>query len=638
METIPSKPTPGAEAYYAFAMAKMAQKQQRYDAAITFLKEAAQSDPKSAAIQAELGATYLIVRDYPAAEEAARAALKLDPKSSRAHQMLAQLFYSRARRGIEPVKNRERAMAELEASLTGGPEDDLDALLTLSRFYLEAGNYEKAAILLQQFLDHHPSPPMGPLFLLARSLVQLERYEEAGAVLERILEGAPDSLQALEMLVNIKRLQQDFRGTVDPLKRIMAIRGGDAMTYKQLGDAYYRTGEFVDAIRMFKMAGREEPGSPYSLYYLALSQEQLGLTDQARDTLGRMLARDPGNAEILFRLARLEEKAGALEEAIPHYRQLVRSLRQLDDKDDPRRGDIPVFCARLGVLQVEREHYDQAIKDLGSCKDKAGDTPLLDLLLVRALVFAGKEDRALAEVKRAARAHPDDPRFPVLKAEVLLAMGRDQQGEDQLMSLLEEARSTEAREDASGGDQDDSSGGGQEDASGGGPAGEKVQEIPMAQLVSDAFFNAGALAERREMTGRAEKFLHKAIELNPDNAAALNYLGYIWADGNRNLDESLKLLNRAVRLDPENGAYLDSLGWVYYRLGRTREALDHLLKAVAVLPTDATVHDHLGDVEAAAGHNHQAEKSWQKALDLSPDRPEEIRLKLEQMRERADGP
>ena len=68
------------------------------------------------------------------------------------------------------------------------------------------------------------------------------------------------------------------------------------------------------------------------------------------------------------------------------------------------------------------------------------------------------------------------------------------------------------------------------------------------------------------------------------------------ADRAVRLDEAYQMIKKAVDLDPNNGAYLDSLGWVYFRQGKLQEAQDQLQRAIDQMATDPTVHDHLGDV------------------------------------------
>ena len=62
--------------------------------------------------------------------------------------------------------------------------------------------------------------------------------------------------------------------------------------------------------------------------------------------------------------------------------------------------------------------------------------------------------------------------------------------------------------------------------------------------------------------------MQRALEHNPDNADALNFIGYTWAERGENLDEAERIIVRALELRPENGYIVDSLGWVYYMRAR----------------------------------------------------------------------
>ena len=100
------------------------------------------------------------------------------------------------------------------------------------------------------------------------------------------------------------------------------------------------------------------------------------------------------------------------------------------------------------------------------------------------------------------------------------------------------------------------------------------------------------------------------------------------ADAGRNLEEALTFLKRAVAIDPDNAAYLDSLGWAYFRLGRFGPARENLQKAVRLLPADPTMHEHLGDVEAADGRPDAAVQNWRQALKQGAESPERLREKI----------
>ena len=124
----------------------------------------------------------------------------------------------------------------------------------------------------------------------------------------------------------------------------------------------------------------------------------------------------------------------------------------------------------------------------------------------------------------------------------------------------------------------------------------------------------GALFEKQNRDDEAEEAFRKALELDEQSPAVLNYLGYMLADRNVRLEEAHGLISEALEYEPESGAYLDSLGWVYYRMDRLEEAEQHLLRAVEKVPDDPVVRDHLGDVYSRQGKLKEAVAQWRISL------------------------
>jgi Tfp pilus assembly protein PilF len=159
----------------------------------------------------------------------------------------------------------------------------------------------------------------------------------------------------------------------------------------------------------------------------------------------------------------------------------------------------------------------------------------------------------------------------------------------------------------------------------------------------DVIFQRGAMYERQKKIDLAEQQFHKVLEMDPDSAAALNYLGYMLADRNMSLQEALDYITRAVDKEPENGAYIDSLGWVYFRLGRLQEAEENLRRAVQKTPHDPTVHDHMAEILMREGKVREAMAQWQLSLkewdssspaEMDPPEIAKVKSKLENARVR----
>jgi tetratricopeptide (TPR) repeat protein len=134
----------------------------------------------------------------------------------------------------------------------------------------------------------------------------------------------------------------------------------------------------------------------------------------------------------------------------------------------------------------------------------------------------------------------------------------------------------------------------------------------------DLLFARALLSDRQGNLARAEEDLRRIIALEPQNATALNQLGYTLADRTDRHEEALALLERAIAADPEDPAIIDSLAWAQYKLGRYEEALANLERAFAVFP-DAEVAAHLGEVLWMMGRQDDANRVWNEALRERPD-------------------
>lgn len=130
------------------------------------------------------------------------------------------------------------------------------------------------------------------------------------------------------------------------------------------------------------------------------------------------------------------------------------------------------------------------------------------------------------------------------------------------------------------------------------------------------YYVRGIAYERAKEWPKAEADFLKALELNPDQPAVLNYLGYSWIDQDMNLEPALEMIEKAVEAQPQDGYIVDSLGWAFYKLGRIDEAVTTLEQAVLLRPNDAEINDHLGDAYWKAGRKLEARFQWNVAASV----------------------
>jgi len=145
---------------------------------------------------------------------------------------------------------------------------------------------------------------------------------------------------------------------------------------------------------------------------------------------------------------------------------------------------------------------------------------------------------------------------------------------------------------------------------------------------TEAYFFKGSAYDKNGDFENAQKAFLKVLELNPDHARALNYLGYSYAERNINLSEAENMLNKALSLEPGNGAYIDSLGWIYFKQGKYEEAAKLLLSA-ANIAGDPVMYAHLGDAYMKLGRFGEAWIAYCLAYDVK--REKSVRKKLDEV-------
>ena len=133
------------------------------------------------------------------------------------------------------------------------------------------------------------------------------------------------------------------------------------------------------------------------------------------------------------------------------------------------------------------------------------------------------------------------------------------------------------------------------------------------------FYARGISYESLKEWEYSDKDLLKALELKPDSAYVMNYLGYSWLERNIKLNQALELIISANKLEPEDAFITDSLGWAYYLLGKYNKSIITLEKAISILPFDPTLNDHLGDAYWKVGRKEEAFSQWKKVLVYDPE-------------------
>ena len=295
-------------------------------------------------------------------------------------------------------------------------------------------------------------------------------------------------------------------------------------------------------------------------YTLGRLYMRMGETAKAIEALNRVVNQNPGSVQGRLALAQAYASGDDLQGAIS-------TLDIIVDEEPRVASTLAQYLEQAGQLKEAAATYTKAL---------AVQPMSRELKFRRIAALFNARDYAQAE-KFAAEAqtqHPDDLRFPRLRARSLFETGATARA----LAVLEPAAKAFPK------------------------------DTPTQFALADMYNDAG-----RDMD--AEKIVRQLLDADPSNADILSYLGYMLANHGRQLDEAIRLVQRALDVDPGNPSYLDSLGWAYYHRGDLEQAEKYLAPAAQQLPKNATIQDHLGDVLAKRARWQDAIAAWQRALD-----------------------
>ena len=149
-----------------------------------------------------------------------------------------------------------------------------------------------------------------------------------------------------------------------------------------------------------------------------------------------------------------------------------------------------------------------------------------------------------------------------------------------------------------------------------------------SDIKSDILYRRGGSFERLGNYKKADKDLLQSLEINPDDAYALNYLAYSWLERDYNIDEAFQMLEKAYSLKNNDPYIIDSIGWAYYLIDNYVEAEKYLKRAVELMPEDPIVNDHYGDILWKLNRKIQARYFWKNVLSFE-DTDEDIRKNIQ---------
>ncbi len=606
---------PPENAPYEFVLAKLLAAEGSWQEAVDRFEAAVGQAPEDAYLRLDYASFLLqIGRRGPALEQAAEA-FRLEPENP---EVLA--VFARAQMAVadgDPLA-MNRAREAYEALRRLQPEN-LQGLIALGRLYLGGGRVEEAATVFEEALALRPQNSW-LLSLLVEAQLRADRVGAAEKTLEDLLRADPAEARARLTLADLQQKRGALRAAAETLRAAPASVMEDLDYRRRLGFALYRVGELAASLEVVETVLAEEPGDFGGLYLEGLIYAAEGHHERASRLLRQLLAQRPQSLELALLAARVLERQQATEEAVGLLAELAARLREADA---PEEAELAEYQS-LSVLFRAGE-WDRLLAALEPKLKRAPDELSLDLVFLHldALAESGRAAAALARLEKIDMPQLTPARRLGKEAELLFALERDAAAAERMAALvqlpgiegrLEASRLMQSRE-------------------------RFAEAIPLLEGLRQTtpdrvqlLFWLGAAYERTARHEEAEQAFQGVLEIDPDFAPALNYLGYMWADMGRNLEEALALVEQAVAIEPDNGAYVDSLGWVLFRLGRHDQARRLLERAARLVPGDAVISEHLGDLYLAVGRPAEARLHYERALSLDGDNAGDVSDKLDRLR------
>ncbi len=471
-----------------------------------------------------------------------------------------------------------------------------------------------------------------------------------------------------ERATRVAMYARDEKAALAAAQRWIELDPNNLAAHQALATLYLHKGDLDRALQQLEQAltltgGETDQGFALVASWLSHEPNQAA----ALELMGKLVDRHANSADAFFAYAQLAARANQPDLALQKVENALR-LR-------PDWADAYILRAQIRFRQGD---LDRALKEMGEAVSAQPKDLKLGLTYARMLVEAKHLDEARSQFEALAEQSPDNP--DVLYALGLLALdaknmddarrylsrlaelgqrvdeahyylGRIAETQDKLAEARQwyakvahgeyylEAQiriaSLLAKEGNLQGARDHLQGLRMQDPDSAVrlylAEGEILSEMEKYQEAMDLYNDAilllpdsnellyarALLAEKLDKLDLAEQDLHKIIERDPNNAQALNALGYTLADRTNRYAEALKYVQRAMELLPDDAAVIDSMGWVQYRLGNREEAIKYLRRAFE-LNADAEIAAHLGEVLWVSGKQAEAREIWAQGLKDDP--------------------
>ncbi len=427
---------------------------------------------------------------------------------------------------------------------THGDDDEIRTMLAGVLFHLQ--KYDESE---REYLTVYKHEPSKTEILLALSELYFtsKQVDKSVGALDEFLAKADEPCEAHSILARIFATKGDNKKAIKHYKQALECDWSPELA-GEMATLYQGNGKYKKAEKIYRHLISLDSGDERAVFSLVSLYMEQGKDREARETLNSFIKNNPGSEQTRILLARLYGQGGDFDQAIDVLNEV------LADNEENQEA-----CFYMGIFLINEDKPAEALKYFELIKP---DSELYeDAFLLRAQVLTEQQKYRQA--------------VTVIEEGLDRWSGKGGEVFGLLTWLYEKLEMIDKAESS------------------------YLRALKLYPDDDKLLFDYGLFLARQDKMKQALAIMEKVIEFNPEHAEALNYVGYSWADENRNLDKALEYIKKAVAMQPDNAAFLDSLGWVYFRLGEFDKALPELERSLQLKPDEPEIIKHYEEVKRA---------------------------------------
>ncbi|TFH74778.1 tetratricopeptide repeat protein [Gammaproteobacteria bacterium LSUCC0112] len=477
---------------------------------------------------------------------------------------------------------------------------DLNIIRRASEFVSASGNTEALNQLAKLWTSKDPQA-MEPHLLLGYQLMEEGLYGQALPHLAAVME-LGGQVDFTAMSARTYTLENRQRAIIISQLQDMVTRHPDEPTLYFAIAQMYDQSSMSEQAAQWLQTGREKFGdSPRTYLIEAQLLQNMGRAEQAETVLISAVKQYPDHRLLRYSLAQLLVQNNKLAEAALEFEYIMQR--------EPR--DFETLYS-LVLINLELEEYNKAeprLRELIGAGHRMNEANYYLAIILEDRNAIDEAINRYQQINRQSNAYLTAQR-QILRLLVQLERFQDAKNWSQQLAnsdaRLAPVMPTLEAEALMNADQN-----------------ERARDVLDQALSSfpdniDLLFARALLAERFDDMALVEQDLRRIIDLDPQNARALNHLGYAMTLRTDRYQEAIDLISRALAVTPDDPAIIDSLGWVQYKLGLLDESIVNLRRAYALFP-DHEVAAHLGEVLWVNGQLDEAIDVWETSLEEFPN-------------------